>query len=116
MTRIDHLLAHSAPLILAVIVQPQPPRQHDGKRRKAHGSGQGNEVREDGDGLGEDEGEGAEADGAGEPGAPVDERVSLEMRGVAQDADEDVFRGDVEVEAAADHEADEADAVGSGGC
>ena len=95
-----------------MIKQPQPSRQDDRQRRKADSARQSEQVIENWDRFREDEGDGREAEGAAEPGGPVREGIGLQVWGVAQDADEDVFGGDVQVEAGADDQADEADAVG----
>lgn len=103
---VNQLLEHAARPVLGMVVQPQPARQHDGERREADGAGERDQEGEDGDGLGEHKGHGAEADGAAQPGAPMHERVLLQVCAVAEDAHEAVLCGDVQVETARDHETD----------
>jgi hypothetical protein len=88
--------------IIHMIMHPQPSRQRNRQRSKANTSGEGKQIFKDRNCFSEDKGDDAEAKCAGEPGYPVDEGVGLEVVRVAEEAHEDVFGGDVEVEAGAD--------------
>jgi hypothetical protein len=88
--------------IIHMIMHPQPSRQRNRQRSKANTSGEGKQIFENRHCFSEDKGNDAQAESAGEPGYPVDEGVGLEVLGVAEQAHEDVFGGDVEVEACAD--------------
>ena len=106
-----NLLQHAPTAIMHMIMHPQPRRQRNRHGSKANAASQRKQVFKDWDGFGEDEGNDGEAKGAGEPGYPVYHGVGLEVWRVAEYADENVFCGYVEVEAGADDETGEGDAV-----
>ena len=59
------------------IVHPQQSREDQAERRKAQGSGETEEVVQDGDCFGDDEAEGPQDHIGAEPGCPVDDGVLL---------------------------------------
>lgn len=97
---------------MLVVVHPQVPRQPQREGGKCQAAREGEEVVEDGDTGPEEEADGRDGESASQPDTPVDERVALEVDRVPQDADEEVLGGDVDVEARADEQTGQADAVG----
>jgi hypothetical protein len=93
------LLPKTALPIVTVIMQPQPTRQRNCERGKANGGCECDEVVEYWNGFGKDEGNCCEDGDCADPGAPVDEAVALEVAAVAEDADEGVFGGNMQVQA-----------------
>lgn len=112
MESIQHNPQHISPPIIAMAIQPQPPRKTNGQRRETQTPHQCQDVVEDRDGACQDKRNGRHTNRTRQPSPPVHYRVRLQMARVAQDSHEEVFGCDVYVETAADDQAREGDPVG----
>lgn len=95
-----------------VVIQPHEAVQLERHERAEQGTNEGDKTTKDrntgGDQVGDDGGD----DGASEPSSPVDSAVGGEMLCSAEEADEDVFGGEVNDEDGCREKAGEGDAVG----
>lgn len=98
-------------LVPLEVVHPEQRGKDETKGRREQAAGQAEEVVEDGHGLADDKSERAEDEVDAEPGGPVDDGVGLQVARVAQQAHEQVFGRDVLIDAVADDEAGQRDAV-----
>lgn len=98
-------------LVPLEVVHPKQRREDETERRREQTAGQAEEVVEDGHGLADDEGERAEDEVDAEPGGPVQHGVGLQVARVAQQPHEQVLGRDVLVDAVADDEPRQRDAV-----